>query len=131
MRGSTVGAFALGFAAGVLVLGAAVWYRMQAPPAVAAVPMTDTGPAPLPPPLTPPTPLSVPPVVSTPPARGAADRIKAESNSVPNGAPHLAMPLAGMKPESLTESFYDTRDGRKHEALDIPAARGTPVLAVA
>jgi murein DD-endopeptidase MepM/ murein hydrolase activator NlpD len=41
------------------------------------------------------------------------------------------MPIAGMNSASLTESFYDKRDGRTHEALDLPAPRGTPVLAVA
>jgi len=127
MRANTAGAFALGFAAGILVLGGVVWYRMQAPPAVAAVPITETGPTPLPPPLPVPTPLTVPPVVSAPPVRGDADRKMPEST----GTPHLAMPLAGINPSSLTESFYDTRDGRTHEALDLPAARGTPVLAVA
>jgi len=128
MRANTVGAFVLGFAAGVLVLGGVVWYRMYAPAAtVAAVPVTETSPAPLPPPLTPPKPLVVPPVVTTPPGRGDADRKMPDSA----GLPHLAMPLAGVDASTLTESFYDTRDGRKHEALDLPAARGTPVLAVA
>ena|SRR5437762_2517504 len=127
MRAATAGAFALGFAAGILVLGTVASYRMQAPSTVAAVPMTDTGPAPLPPPLPAPTPLTVPPVISQPPVRSEADRILPDST----GAPHLAMPIAGMSPSSLTETFYDVRDGRKHEALDFPAVRGTPVLAVA
>ena len=41
------------------------------------------------------------------------------------------MPLAGVDPNTLTDTFNDARTGHKHEALDIMAPRGTPVLAVA
>jgi murein DD-endopeptidase MepM/ murein hydrolase activator NlpD len=41
------------------------------------------------------------------------------------------MPLANVDPKTLTDTFNDARTGHKHEALDIPAPRGTPVLAVA
>ena len=42
----------------------------------------------------------------------------------------LLLPVAGIKPTDLTNTFNQTRDGtRRHEALDIMAARGTPVLA--
>ena len=44
---------------------------------------------------------------------------------------HLAMPIAGIDPNTLTDTFNDARTGHKHEALDIMAPRGTPVLAVA
>jgi murein DD-endopeptidase MepM/ murein hydrolase activator NlpD len=45
---------------------------------------------------------------------------------------HLRMPLDGVDPSDLADTFKDTRDhDREHEALDIPAARGTPVRAVA
>jgi murein DD-endopeptidase MepM/ murein hydrolase activator NlpD len=40
------------------------------------------------------------------------------------------MPIDGVSPEELQDSFEETRGGsRKHEALDIQAPRGTPVRA--
>lgn len=46
----------------------------------------------------------------------------------PGGAPLI--PVAGIKPSQLTDTFNQARGTeRRHEALDIMAARGTPVLA--
>jgi peptidoglycan LD-endopeptidase LytH len=42
----------------------------------------------------------------------------------------LLVPVDGIKPEQLTGQFSEARGGRKHEALDILAPRGTPVRAV-
>jgi murein DD-endopeptidase MepM/ murein hydrolase activator NlpD len=44
----------------------------------------------------------------------------------------LLLPVAGVTAKQLTDTFTDARgEGRSHEALDIMAARGTPVLATA
>jgi len=42
---------------------------------------------------------------------------------------HPIVPVQGIPLNKLRDTFYDNRDGREHDALDIPAPRGTPVLA--
>jgi murein DD-endopeptidase MepM/ murein hydrolase activator NlpD len=43
----------------------------------------------------------------------------------------LVLPVQGITPEKLQDTFNDTRGGgRVHEALDILAPRNTPILAV-
>ena len=41
----------------------------------------------------------------------------------------LVVPVAGVRRIDLHDNFTDSRGGRLHDALDIMAARGTPVLA--
>ncbi|NOT63285.1 MAG: M23 family metallopeptidase [Acidobacteria bacterium] len=44
----------------------------------------------------------------------------------------LIIPVEGIKPDQLRDTFNDARSaGRTHNAIDIMAARGTPVLAAA
>ena len=44
----------------------------------------------------------------------------------------LLIPVVGIKPEQLQDTFSDSRsEGRTHEAIDIMAPGGTPVVAVA
>ena len=44
----------------------------------------------------------------------------------------LIVPVAGVQPDQLQDTFADSRsEGRIHDAIDIPAALGTPVLAAA
>jgi murein DD-endopeptidase MepM/ murein hydrolase activator NlpD len=42
----------------------------------------------------------------------------------------LDVPVQGVRPDQLVRSFSDARGERRHEALDILAPEGTPVLAV-
>ena len=44
----------------------------------------------------------------------------------------LLIPVQGVTADNLTDTFNDARsEGRTHDAIDIPAAAGTPVLAAA
>lgn len=44
----------------------------------------------------------------------------------------LLMPVAGIKPDQLQDTYSDSRsEGRTHDAIDIMAPAGTPVVAVA
>ena len=49
------------------------------------------------------------------------------------GPAGLALPVAGIKPEQLSDTYTQARAGgaRLHDAIDIMAAEGTPVVAAA
>ena len=52
--------------------------------------------------------------------------------NLPAPPQQLMIPVAGVKREQLTDSFSDARsEGRVHDAIDIIAPGGTPVLAAA
>jgi hypothetical protein len=99
-----------------LVIVALVWVAItfRITPLVPAVDLPETSPVaigtPLPPPAESPTPIS--------------------SNFV--GTVNLIIPVAGVKPEQLIDTFDDARsEGRVHDAIDIMAPAETPVLAAA
>ena len=92
-----------------------------------------------------PTPAA-PAAVAATPTRNAANATWPDTSGrspLPTSSPALAptspspavgsllIPVAGILPGQLTDTFDDARGGgsRQHEALDIMAARGTPVLA--
>src|SRR5262245_27453896 len=43
---------------------------------------------------------------------------------------HLSVPIEGLKFADLRDTFVEIHNGHAHEAIDIMAARGTPVHAV-
>jgi murein DD-endopeptidase MepM/ murein hydrolase activator NlpD len=83
-------------------------------------PQFDRGARKQPPEIPPPMPPPSEPSPALTPAAAPSD-----------APPSLAMPIAGIDPHTLKTNFSDTRGGHAHEALDIMAPRGTPVLAVA
>jgi murein DD-endopeptidase MepM/ murein hydrolase activator NlpD len=68
-------------------------------------------------------------VVTVDPASGPPVAIAQQVIVGPAG---LAVPVLGIKPNQLSDTFDDARgQGRRHDAIDIMAAEGTPVIAVA
>jgi len=71
----------------------------------------------------PPTPYATPPATSSPTSAPTAPLVS------PAG---LIVPVAGVRADQLVDTFSAARsEGRVHDAIDIPAPRGTQVLAVA
>jgi peptidoglycan LD-endopeptidase LytH len=103
-------------------------------PPAADVPIVDMSPSaqrpllPVEEPVLAAEPVPVPAIVPrAAPARGAAVVTGGDIGSL--RARGLLIPVAGVRRENLVGSFSEARGGRVHEALDIAAPRGTPVLA--
>jgi murein DD-endopeptidase MepM/ murein hydrolase activator NlpD len=87
-------------------------------------PLTPRGPVPRVVDIVDPETAPVP--ATTPAAAAVAARVDAEYF----GERPLMVPVAGVAPSALRDSYSDARSGgRTHRALDIPARRGTPALA--
>ncbi|HET7656092.1 MAG TPA: M23 family metallopeptidase [Luteimonas sp.] len=121
------------FVAGLLV-GANLVYFLMRDRAPAAVPAATAPAATTPASTTTPAPERPPAVDSTVPT--AEDARRATASKPPRRAVDLPrdallIPVRGVRPTELQDTFDDLRGGgsRPHEALDIMAARGTPVLA--
>ena len=139
----------LGFAAGVLALGVFLYStgKLQLPGQPAANPNPPTQTAALPQPAPPDTSMPSTPAQTLPPtpnpALAAAPpalqsmslNTQLDEKPAPpaetNIAGGIGLPLAKLKREAIQDTFHDTRGGGgKHEAADIMAQRGTPVMAV-
>lgn len=100
--------------------------RTKAMPADAPLPVERVPVEVVAPPIAPGAPVADPgdvPVRSRTPASGAAPAA---------GAADLIVPVSGVAVDALVDTYTDARsEGRGHDAIDIMAPAGTPVLAAA
>jgi peptidoglycan LD-endopeptidase LytH len=69
------------------------------------------------------------PVVTVKPQNAPPVVVAEQVHVAPSG---LAIPVVGVKADQLTDTFDQARaNGRRHDAIDIMAAEGTPVIAAA
>ncbi|MFS8064535.1 MAG: M23 family metallopeptidase [Luteimonas sp.] len=114
------------FLAGLLLGANAVYFLVtrECPAPRAGLPISATGtvaPARVEP--------SSPPATTTT-ATTATTATPSAIASMPPSATGMLLPVAGIKPSQLIDTFNQSRGSeRRHEALDIMAARGTPVFA--
>jgi len=124
------------------VVGTVLWLGRDVP-AGGAPPAPAAAPAPVAPPSTAPAPPSPPAAAAgvplpaselpgvQPPVPVSPAATSFDIDVKPTIGP-LLMPVAGVSPKELTDTFGQARGSeRQHEALDIAAPKGTPVLAVA
>lgn len=85
------------------IAGLALWLQGRAPPATVVIPLAE-------------------PVATGAPVQPAQ-----------SGTPALLIPVAGVSASQLVDTFTQSRakGGRTHDAIDITAPRGTPVIAAA
>ena len=69
------------------------------------------------------------PVVTVKPDNAPPVAVAEQVQVLPSG---LALPVVGIKPDQLTDTYDAARGaGRRHDAIDIMADEGTPVIAAA
>lgn len=127
---------ALFFVLGVLVGAVAVFFYVTVNYKISLVPMAQQPPTP-PAPVTAARPAPLPPApqipVTPPVAPAPAQAAPAPVNTITPSSPlsGLLLPVQGIKPSELVDTFNQTRGGtRIHEALDIMAPRGREVVAI-
>jgi hypothetical protein len=102
---------------------------VEASPSVEPSPGASTTPSP----NTSPSPgaSATPSTTPTPPA-SATPTPTPSINSHANSNTSLLIPVQGVRPEQLRDTYDDARsEGRVHNAIDIMAAKGAPVIAAA
>ena len=112
----------------------AVAISFRTPPVVPPViPSVDISPSSPPAPVAIGTPLPPPPTDPVAPAQEELPApVPAPTASSFVSTVHLIIPVAGVRQEQLIDTFGDARsEGRLHDAIDIAAPAGTPVLAAA
>ena len=108
----SVVSFLAGFIAGMLFLLVLLWSHgsLHPNPVSAAAPAVAQATAP----------VAAPTLAPAPAAPRPAS---------PDDVPSLIIPVQGVDPSQILDTFADTRGSGRHEAVDIIAPRGTPVLA--
>lgn len=71
------------------------------------------------------------PAERIPPPRAATASVAASTRELEELKAALAIPVQGVSGSQLRDTYAESRGARVHEALDIPAPRGTPVLSAA
>ena len=138
---TTIKAFIIGAVFGALTFAGVLWYlRTPAPQAVPPVAQTPppmpSPPAPISPTVTPVPIVEAPAATVAPAAEVSAAPAAITADASFDGAKmptdNLLLPVQGVLPTALTDTYNQKRGSdRIHEALDIMAPKGAPVLATA
>ena len=115
----------------VSLVSVAINFRTKPVPVLPAIDVPPVSPAE---PVAIGTPLPAPPTdpIAPAPEELPAAPVPAPDVSSSVGKVNLIIPVAGVRPEQLLDTFGDARsEGRLHDAIDIMAPAGTPVLAAA
>jgi murein DD-endopeptidase MepM/ murein hydrolase activator NlpD len=123
--------FLAGFVAGMLFLLVLLWGNGSLHPVRAAGPTLAPLPAAIPSIPAGASPTITAPAVHRPPV-AAAPVLPVAAPAISGEPPSLIIPVQGADPAKIMDTFTASRGGsNRHEAVDIMAPRGTPVLAAA